>query len=147
MGLAQNLKKILSNTASKILAELSSVFIRRRAKLILRKQDNSSTTTSSQKSLTQESQGTTIATSSAGTTEKITMENLTTEELVSDIRTWAIDKFNETELDAPLGDAAALYQEFAEWIEPVEEELEIVSLDEITKEQYNEFVDYMNDKA
>ena len=75
------------------------------------------------------------------------MENLTTEELVSDIRTWAIDKFNETELDAPLGDAAALYQEFAEWIEPVEDELEIVSLDEITKEQYNEFVDYMNDKA
>ena len=139
MGLARNLRKILSNTASKILAELSSAFIRRRAKLISKKQDNSSTTTSSQKSLTQESQGTTIATSSAGTTERITMEKLTTEELVSDIRTWAIDRFNETDFDAPLGDAAALYQEFAEWIEPVEDELEIVSLDEISKEEFERY--------
>ena len=139
MGLARNLRKTLSNTASKVLAELSSAFIRQRAKLILKKQDNSSTITSSQKSLTQESQGTTIATSSAGTTEKITMENLTTEELVSDIRTWAIDKFNETDSDAPLGDAAALYQEFAEWIEPVEDELEIVSLDEINKEEFERY--------
>ena len=139
MGLVQNLRKTLSNTASKVLAELSSAFIRQRAKLILKKQDNSSTITSSQKSLTQESQGTTIATSSAGTTEKITMENLTTEELVSDIRTWAIDKFNETDSDAPLGDAAALYQEFAEWIEPVEDELEIVSLDEINKEEFERY--------
>jgi len=139
MGLVQNLRKTLSNTVSKVLAELSSAFIRQRAKLILKKQDNSSTITSSQKSLTQESQGTTIATSSAGTTEKITMENLTTEELVSDIRTWAIDKFNETDSDAPLGDAAALYQEFAEWIEPVEDELEIVSLDEISKEEFERY--------
>ena len=139
MGLVQNLRKTLSNTASKVLAELSSAFIRQRAKLILKKQDNSSTITSSQKSLTQESQGTTIATSSAGTTEKITMENLTTEELVSDIRTWAIDKFNETDSDAPLGDAAALYQEFAEWIEPVEDELEIVSLDETNKEEFERY--------
>ena len=67
------------------------------------------------------------------------MENLTTEELVSDIRTWAIDKFNETDSDAPLGDAAALYQEFAEWIEPVEDELEIVSLDEISKEEFERY--------
>ena len=139
MGLVRNLRKTLSNTASNILAELSSAFIRQRAKLILKKQDNSSTITSSQKSLTQESQGTTIATSSVDTIEKITMENLTTEELVSDIRTWAIDKFNETDSDAPLGDAAALYQEFAEWIEPVEDELEIVSLDEISKEEFERY--------
>ena len=143
MGLARNLRKILKESVNLILVELSSVFIKRRAKLILKKQDNSSTITSSQKSLTQESQGTTIATSSVDTIEKITMENLTTEELVSDIRTWAIDKFNETDSDAPLGDAAALYQEFAEWIEPVEDELEIVSLDEISKEEFERYQERM----
>ena len=139
MGLARNLRKILSNTASKILAELSSAFIRRRAKLILKKQDNSSTTTSSPKNLTQESLPTTIATSSAGTTEKITMEKVTTEELVLDIRTWALKKFNEIEFDKSLGDANAVYQEFAEWLEPRGEEIEIVSLDEITPDEFEKF--------
>jgi len=136
MGLARNLRKTLSNTASKILAELSSAFIRRRAKLILRKQDNSSTTTSLPKSLTQESQGTTIATSSAGTTERITMEK-TTETLVEDIRTWALDRFNIESL--PIGDCRALYEEYAEWIEPQGEELEIVSMEQITPEEFERY--------
>ena len=139
MGLARNLRKTLSNTASKILAELFSAFIRRRAKLILKKQDNSSTTTSSPKNLTQESLPTTIATYSAGTTEKITMEKVTTEELVLDIRTWALKKFNEIEFDKSLGDANAVYQEFAEWLEPQEDELEIVSLDQITPDEFEKF--------
>ena len=136
MGLARNLRKTLSNTASKILAELFSAFIRRRAKLILRKQDNSSTTTSLPKSLTQESQGTTIATSSAGTTERITMEK-TTETLVEDIRTWALDRFNIESL--PIGDCRALYEEYAEWIEPQGEELEIVSMEQITPEEFERY--------
>jgi len=133
MGLARNLKKTLSNTASKILAELSSAFIRRRAKLILRKQDNSSTTTSLPKSLTQESQGTTIATSSAGTTERITMEK-TTETLVGEITEWAMDRFDIEKL--PIGDCRALYEEFAEWFEPQGQDLEVLSLDEITPEEF-----------
>jgi len=136
MGLAQNLKKILSNTASKILAELSSVFIRRRAKLILRKQDNSSTTTSSQKSLTQESQGTTIATSSAGTTERIIMEK-TTEEIVSEVTDWAMSRFDLGKMS--IGDCRALYEEFAEWFEPQGEDIEVVSLDEITPEEFERY--------
>lgn len=139
MGLARNLRKTLSNTASKILAELFSAFIRRRAKLILRKQDNSSTTMSSPKNLTQESLPTTIATYSAGTTEKITMEKVTTEKLVLDIRTWAMNKFDEIEFDKSLGDANAVYQEFAEWLEPQGDELEIVSLDEITPEEFSRY--------
>jgi len=133
MGRVRNLKKTLSNVASRILAELFSAFIRRRAKLILKKQDNSSTTTSLPKSLTQEFQGTTIATSSAGTTERIIMEK-TTETLVSEITEWAMDRFNIEKL--PIGDCRALYEEFAEWFEPQGQDLEVLSLDEITPEEF-----------
>jgi len=67
------------------------------------------------------------------------MEKVTTEELVLDIRTWAMKKFNEIDLDKPLGDANAVYQEFAEWLEPRGEEIEIVSLDEITPDEFEKF--------
>ena len=141
MGLAQNLRKMLSNSASKILAELSSAFIRQRAKLITKKQDNSLQTMSSPKNLTEIPPSTIIATSSADTIEKITMAN-TTEEIVIELRTWAMDRFNE---EMPIGDCRAIYEEFAEWIEPQGQEFEVVTLDKITEEQYDEFVDYMND--
>ena len=137
MGLARNLGKILKESANLILVGLSSAFIKQRAKLILRKQDNSSTTTSSQKSLTQESPGTTIATSSAGTTERTTMEKLTTEELVEGIRSWALERFDIEKM--PIGDCRALYEEYAEWIEPQGEELEIVTLEEITPEEFERY--------
>ena len=137
MGLAQNLRKILKESVNLILVELSSVFIKRRAKLILKKQDNSSTTTSSSKSLTQESPDTTIVTSSADTTEKITMDELTTEQLVEGITTWAIDRFDMEKM--PIGDCRALYEEFADWIEPQGEELEIVSLEQITPEEFERY--------
>ena len=137
MGLVRNLRKILKESVNLILVELSSVFIKRRAKLILKKQDNSSTTTSSSKSLTQESPDTTIVTSSADTTEKITMDELTTERLVEGITTWAIDRFDMEKM--PIGDCRALYEEFADWIEPQGEELEIVSLEQITPEEFERY--------
>lgn len=137
MGLAQNLRKTLSNSASRILAELFSVFIRRRAKLTLKKPDNSSTTTSSPKSLTSESLPTTIATSSADTTEKIIMDELTTEQIVEGIRTWAMDRFDIENMS--IGDCRALYEEYAEWIEPQGEELEIVSMEKITPEEFERY--------
>ena len=137
MGLARNLRKILKESVNLILVELSSVFIKRRAKLILKKQDNFSTTTSSSKSLTQESPDTTIVTSSADTTEKITMDELTTEQLVEGITTWAIDRFDMEKM--PIGDCRALYEEFADWIEPQGEELEIVSLEQITPEEFERY--------
>lgn len=137
MGLVRNLRKILKESVNLILVELSSVFIKRRAKLILKKQDNSSTTTSSSKSLTQESPDTTIVTSSADTTEKITMDELTTEQLVEGITTWAIDRFDMEKM--PIGDCRALYEEFADWIEPQGEELEIVSLEQITPEEFERY--------
>jgi len=137
MGLARNLGKILKESANLILVELSSAFIRRRAKLILKKQDNSSTTTSSPKSLTQESPDTTIVTSSADTIEKITMDELTTEQLVEGITTWAIDRFDMEKM--PIGDCRALYEEFAEWLEPQGKELEIISLEQITPEEFERY--------
>lgn len=61
----------------------------------------------------------------------------TTETLVEDIRTWALDRFNIESL--PIGDCRALYEEYAEWIEPQGEELEIVSMEQITPEEFERY--------
>ena len=141
MGLVQNLKKILKESANIILVGLSSAFIKQLAKQTLKRQDNSSSTESSLNPLTQEDLPTTIVTSSADTSEKITM--METEELVADIRQWAIDKVQEYNGKGVerIYDQMAIMDEFDEWFDP-EEDLEVVSLDEISREQYDEFVDY-----
>ena len=72
MGLVQ-LKKTLNGWVDKILVELSCHYIKHLAKQTLKKQDNSSSMESSPNLLTQEDQHTTIATSSADTSEKTTM--------------------------------------------------------------------------
>ena len=136
MGLVQNLKKTLNNWVDKILVAASCHYIRHLAKQTTKKQDNSSQTTSSQNRLTSESPSTTIVTSSADTSEKITM--METEEIVSTIRDWALDRFDD---NLSIGDSLAIYQEFAEWIEPQGEELEIVTLDEISEEEYEDFIE------
>jgi len=136
MGLVQNLKKTLNSWVDKILVAASCHYIRHLAKQTTKKQDNSSQTTSSQNRLTSESPSTTIVTSSADTSEKITM--METEEIVSTIRDWALDRFDD---NLPIGDSLAIYQEFAEWIEPQGEELEIVTLDEISEEEYEDFIE------
>ena len=141
MGLVQNLGKILKESANIILVGLSSAYTKQVAKQTLRRQDNSSSMESSPNPLTQEDQRTTIATSSAGTSEKTTM--METKELVADIRQWAIDKvqeYNSEGIDR-IYDQMAIMDEFDEWFDP-EEDLEVVSLDEISREQYDDFVDY-----
>ena len=141
MGLVQNLKKTLNGLVDKILVELSCHYIKHLAKQTLRKQDNSSSTESSLNPLTQEDLHTTIATSSAGTSEKTIM--METEEIVADVRQWAIDKvqeYNGKGIDR-IYDQMAIMAEFDEWFDP-KEDLEVVSLDEITEEQYDDFVDY-----
>ena len=143
MGPVLNLRKTLSNWVSKTLAELLSAFIKRRAKLILKKQDNTSSEESLPNPLTQEDQHTTIATSLTGTSEKTIM--METEQIVADVRQWAIDKveeYNGQGVDR-IYDSFAIMAEFDEWFDP-KEDLEVVSLDEITQEQYDDFVD-MND--
>ena len=141
MGLVQNLGKILKESANIILVGLSSAFIKQLAKQTLKRQDNSSSTESSPNPLTQEDLPTIIVTSSADTSEKITM--METEELVADIRQWAIDKVQEYNGKGVerIYDQMAIMDEFDEWFDP-EEDLEVVSLDEISREQYDDFVDY-----
>ena len=141
MGLAQNLGKILRESANLILVGLSSAFIKRRAKLILKKQDNTSSEESLPNPLTQEDQHTTIATSLTGTSEKTIM--METEEIVMGIREWAIDKVQEYNGKGVerIYDQMALMAEFDEWFDP-KEDLEVVSLDEIKDEDYNDYVDY-----
>jgi hypothetical protein len=126
MGLVRNLKKTLTNLAEKILVELSYHYIKQRAKQTLRKPDNYSPITSSPKDLTTEPQGTTIATSSIGTSEKIIM-TATTEDIVAHVRGWSLDRAADMSIDKE--DARAILAEFYEWIEPEGDELEIVSLE------------------
>ena len=144
MGLVQNLKKTLNNLVDKILVELSCHYIKHLAKQTLKKQDNSSSTESLPNPLTQGDLPTTIATSSAGTSEKTIM--METEEIVADVRQWAIDKVQEYNGKGieRIYDQMALMAEFDEWFDP-QEDLEVISLDEISKDQYDDFVDYMKD--
>jgi len=145
MGLVRNLKRTLNCWADKILVELSSAYIKHLAKQISKRQDNSSSTESSQNPLTAEDQHTIIATSSADTSEKTIM--IETEKIVSGVRQWAIDKVQEynTKGVDRIYDQMAIMEEFDEWFDP-KEELEVISLDEITNQEYNDFVDYKQEK-
>jgi len=133
MGLVQNLKRTLTNWVDRTLVELSCLYIKQVAKQTLKKQDNSLHTESLPNHLTQEDLPTTIVTSSADTSEKIIMEK-TTETLVGEITEWAMDRFDIEKM--PLGDCRALYEEYAEWFEPQGQDLEVLSLDEITPEEF-----------
>jgi hypothetical protein len=65
-----------------------------------------------------------------------------TEEIVADVRQWAIDKVQEYNGQGieRMHDQFAIMAEFDEWFDP-EEDLEVVSLDEITEKQYDDFVE------
>ena len=69
-----------------------------------------------------------------------------TGELVSTVRQWAIDKVQEYNGQGieRIYDQMAIMAEFDEWFDP-KEDLEVVSLDEIKEDDYNDYVDYMND--
>ena len=140
MGLVRNLKKTLNDWVDKILVELSCHYIKHLAKQTLKKPDNSLSTESLPNPLTQEDLPTTIATSSAGTSEKTIM--VETEEIVSEVREWAIGKVEEYNGKGVerIYDQMAIMAEFDEWFDP-KEDLEVVSLDEITEQQYDDFVE------
>ena len=140
MGLVQNLKRTLTNWVDKILVELSCLYIKQVAKQTSKKQDNSLSTESLPNHLTQEDLPTTIVTSSAGTSEKTIM--METPEIVYDIRQWAIEKVEEYSGKGVerIYDQMAIMEEFDEWFDP-KEDLEVVSLDEITEKQYDDFVE------
>ena len=140
MGLVQNLKRTLTNWGDRILVELSCLYIKQVAKQTSKKQNNSLHTESLPNHLTQEDLPTTIVTSSAGTSEKTIM--METEEIVSEVREWAIGKVQEYNGKGVerIYDQMAIMEEFDEWFDP-KEDLEVVSLDEITEEQYDAFVE------
>ena len=124
MGLVQNSKKKLKNMVERTLVGLSSLFIRHLAKQILKKRANSLPTTSSPNPLTTERQHTTIATSSQGTSKKIIMDQ--TIEVVTATREWVMDRLADPDLEYK--DAMALADEFKEWINPKEDEIDILSI-------------------
>jgi hypothetical protein len=136
MGPVLNLRKTLSNWASKTLAELLSAFIKRRAKLISRKPDSYSETMSSPSPLTTGLHSSTIATFSAGTTEKTTMAETTTEELVKMVNDWAVHRIesmvkSSDTTQRQIQDALALTDEFKEWFEDDgSPDIEIMSIEE-----------------
>ena len=137
MGLVQNLKKKLSNWAEKILVELSYHYIKQRAKQTSKRPDNYSSMEFSLNPLTAEDQRSIIATSSTDTSEKITM--VETEDIVAHVRGWSLDR--AADMSIPKGDARAILAEFYEWIEPETPELEIVSLAEISEDEYNDYIE------
>ena len=141
MGLVRNLKKTLSNLAEKILVELSYHYIKQRAKQTLRRPDNYLLTESSPNHLTTETQRSTIATSSTGTSERTIM--METEDIVAHVRGWALDKIEsyDSEDIYQIYNQMAIVSEFDEWLEPKSDELEIVSLEEISEEEYDNYVD------
>jgi hypothetical protein len=110
----------------RILRALFYHYTKQKAKQTLKRRDNSSSTMSLQKGLTTERQGTTIATSLTGTSEKIIM-NATTEDIVAHVRSWSLDRAADKSISKT--DARAILAEFYEWIEPETDELEIVSLE------------------
>jgi len=143
MGLVQNLKKTLNNWGDRILVALSCQYIKHLAKQTLKKQDNSSSTGYSPRPLTAASQDTTMETSSTGISEKTTMKE--TVDIVNHIREWAVEQVDSKDDFDDIADRFALIEEYREWFNPEKEDLEIVSLDEIKEDEYNDFVDYMND--
>ena len=62
-----------------------------------------------------------------------------TEDIIAHIRNWSIDtieiKKNSVE------DQIAIMEEFYEWLNPDDDDLEIVSLEEITEEEYEDFIE------
>jgi hypothetical protein len=60
------------------------------------------------------------------TSEKITM-TATTEDIVAHVRSWSIDRAADKSISK--ADARAILAEFYEWIDPEDDELEIVSLE------------------
>ena len=65
-----------------------------------------------------------------------------TEEIVLGIRQWAIDKvqeYNSEGIDR-IYDQMAIMDEFDEWFDP-KLDIEVVTLDEISEDHYNDFVD------
>ena len=57
------------------------------------------------------------------------MEMKTTEDAVADARAWSLTRMDSEDISD--ADAESLYSEFIDWLEPKEEDLYILSLDNL----------------
>ena len=129
MGLVRNLRKKWNNWVDRTLAELCSAYIKQLAKQTSRKRNNSLPITSLQNNLTTEHRSTTIVTYSQDTSEKIIMKLDQSDEVVSQVREWAIDRLDAAE---SIGAKAAIYEEFEDWIELEDkDQIEYMALEDI----------------
>ena len=62
-------------------------------------------------------------------------------DIVNHIREWAVEQVDSKDDFDDIKDRFALIEEYKEWFNPEEEDLEVVSLDEITERQYDDFVE------
>jgi len=130
MGLVQNLKKMLLSMAEKVLIELFCHYIKQRAKLTTKKQDNYSLTTCLQNPLTTETQHSTIVTSYQGTSEKIIMNQKQMQKICQKQVDDIIDRMHVLCAEGRSNDAEALYAEIRDWVVQ-KRDLEVLSLDYI----------------
>ena len=63
-------------------------------------------------------------------------------DIVNHIREWAVEQVDSKDDFDDIKDRFALIEEYKEWFNPEDEDLEVVSLDEITERQYHDFVEY-----
>ena len=55
---------------------------------------------------------------------------LETEDIVSSIRDWSLDRIHYlSELSGDCDDCTSVYKEFKEWIDPSEDDLEVISIE------------------
>ena len=64
-----------------------------------------------------------------------------TEDIVAHVRQWAIGAIDSKSKIEEIYDQLAIIDEFHEWLTLKDDELEIVSLDEISEEEYDSYVD------
>ena len=66
-----------------------------------------------------------------------------TEDIVAHVRGWALDRIESYDCQdiSKVYDQMAIIDEFVEWINITTDELEIMSIDEISEEEYDSFVD------
>ena len=66
-----------------------------------------------------------------------------TGEIVNYVREWAkdlVDSYDQKSIDR-IGDKFAIIDEYHEWFDLNQKELEIMTLDEITEEEYNNYLE------
>ena len=64
-----------------------------------------------------------------------------TEDIVAHVRGWVIDLIDSKGDIEQIYDQMAIIDEFHEWISISTDELEIMSIDEISEEEYDNYVD------